>query len=287
MGFIEPMLAGPLTDRIQIQPGTHVVELKFDGERLIVEVGDFRDERTILAWSRNGIERTLPLPMLNALAQLPTGVYDGELIAIDRQKSFHVKTKGERLRYMIFDVLALDGQPLINKTWQHRRHHLEEYAFRGRTFESIELTRYQSIRDRDEAIAFARTIIDGQREGVIIKDVRALYRPGKRGAEFIKLKNKQRALLTVVGFEPSKGTKVNRGPHAVTVLEDTNGNRVTVKTLNDAELAAFDAEAPPAGSDRAHPRIGYRLWIEYQERTPDGGYRHPMWDRWFDPEVDR
>jgi hypothetical protein len=71
-------------------------------------------------------------------------------------------------------------------------------------------------------------------------------------------------------------------------LEDDRGNRTSVKTKDDFELAQFEKQAL-AGLQKvgdmvvaipAHPAIGRKLRIEYQDWTPRGGYRHPRWDRW-------
>jgi ATP-dependent DNA ligase len=107
--------------------------------------------------------------------------------------------------------------------------------------------------------------------------VDAVYRPGKRDKSWIKIKKLRSAVLTVTGFQPSKGQIINRGPFATVVLKDEQGNVTTVKTRNDAEIAKLEAQAV-AGA--AHPAIGRKLRIEFQERTVDGSYRHPRWDRW-------
>jgi hypothetical protein len=74
------------------------------------------------------------------------------------------------------------------------------------------------------------------------------------------------AVMTVTGFE-----KGENGPHSTVTLVGTDGE-TTVKTLNADALRKF----------AANPKsfIGRKLRIEFQERTPDGGYRHPRWDRW-------
>lgn len=170
----------------------------------------------------------------------------------------------------------------------------------------------------DEMHTYLRAIWARDGEGVILKRRDSRYSPGKRPREdWIKIKALRSAILTVVGFLPSKGTIQNRGPYATVVLRDDQGYETTVKTLNDAELAKFEAEwkaldphqtrADIEGVSRVeaksrthrglfdndpmiaplaalHPAIGRRLRIEYQERTPDGSYRHPRWDRWAEPE---
>jgi bifunctional non-homologous end joining protein LigD len=132
-------------------------------------------------------------------------------------------------------------------------------------------------------MAYVKSLWDLGAEGVILKRRAARYLPGKRSPDFVKVKKEQSALMTVVGFEKSRGEKIDRGPFATVVLEDARGNRTSVKTVDDDQLEAFSHEwadhlltCKPGG----HPAIGRKLWIEYQDWTPKGGYRHPRWDRW-------
>jgi hypothetical protein len=85
-----------------------------------------------------------------------------------------------------------------------------------------------------------------------------------------------------MGFTQSRGKIIDRGPYAAVLLRDAAGNETTVKTLNDVELDRFEQEWPSTAGVEHHPAVGRKLRIEYQERTPDGSYRHPRWDRWED-----
>ena len=122
-----------------------------------------------------------------------------------------------------------------------------------------------------------QTVWDSDGEGLIIKRRQAPYTSGKRTMDFIKLKDLRTAVLTLVGFRAGVGTIVDRGAYATVVLRDEHGVQTTVKTLNDKELARFESSAK---GHKVHPAIGRSLRIEYHEKTPDGNYRHPRWDRW-------
>lgn len=283
MPFIEPMLAGPLSDRVTIRGGSHVVEQKYDGHRLIVEIGEQElgvgSIKSIQAWSRGGLYRELPKYLVEELAKLPVGIYDGELISAN-QKSYHVKTKTEQLRYIIFDVLSLLGQDITQFwIWSARRALLEETFNRVALGPSLAISEIHHVSSRADIDKHAKLVWALGGEGLIVKDVSAKYRPGKRGTEFMKVKALGSAVLKLVGFEKSKGEKVYRGPCAVMVLEDADGNRTKVKTLNDAMCHELNSQHDP---DRRHPAIGRQVRIEFQERTPDGSYRHPRMDRWED-----
>ena len=283
MTFIEPMLAGMFDEKVIIRPGSHIVEEKYDGHRLIVHV----THEKIGAWSRGFKPRDLPDYLLDALSNLPHGVYDGELIAVDNQRFYHVKTKSERLRLVLFDVLELMNESTVNLRWEHRRLLLLK-ALETADVKwwdpnvPVAASRVITVDSRHDVEREARTAWDAGLEGLIVKEVKGLYRPGRRGREWTKVKEEKSAVLTVVGFERGRGELFDRGPCAVTVLEDDNGVRTKVKTLNDAECRRLEKEWEAVAMIQPHPAVreSRKLRISYQTMTHTGGYQHPMWDRW-------
>jgi hypothetical protein len=102
-------------------------------------------------------------------------------------------------------------------------------------------------------------------EGLIVKRRASLYFPGKRPKDaWIKLKQEDHVVMTITGFMAGK-----LGPYSTVKLRDTEGHETTVKTLNNIllDLIARDPGAV----------IGRKIIIAFQERTPDGLYRHPRW----------
>ena len=88
--------------------------------------------------SRRGWNMTELLPELEAL---PKGlVLDGELVAFNDDGDPHFPLLCRRMlhgdrsvpvRLMIFDVLAIEGEPLLTRTHSERRKRLEELALEG------------------------------------------------------------------------------------------------------------------------------------------------------------
>jgi len=291
MKFIEPMLACALPERFSPQPGEWVAEEKFDGHRIISQVVDGR----VKAWGRYGIERALPKQIREALALLPNGTYDGELL-VPGKRSYGVTVVEDQhlLVYVVFDVLELLGRDLvaIKATWLERRAFLDEIFNRcfspehnedsgcgssacwkhagQATSSPVYLSTAWPVEGplRIEELALEIWGRDG--EGLVLKRTSATYQPGKRPKNtWLKVKKLQSATLTLKDFAAGK-----MGPHAVMVLEDAEGYTTSVKWKSLAELAAIDAG--PAQF------IGRKVVIEFQERTTDGGYRHPRFDRWED-----
>ncbi len=288
MAFIPPMMASP-SPKVwpDFSSGNYVAEEKYDGIRLGIEVDrdsptDLFCPHTIRSWSRNGLIHAIPKHLQTELGKLPTGYYDGELF-VPGKRSFGATRLDEalNLKIVIFDILNLMGEDTTDLKLKDRRQLLSE-IFRHEHCQSqlVTLAPTTVLVSMDELIEIRNMVWDRDGEGLIIKDLTATYKPGKRPKNvWIKVKQLHSAVLEVIGFEPSKGEIVNRGPYATVILRDEDGVVTTVKTLNDAELANFERLAPVG---RPHPAIGCKLRIEYQERTADRSYRHPRWDRWED-----
>jgi ATP-dependent DNA ligase len=310
--LIRPMLAAPMPKKpIIYTPGLWVLEEKYDGHRILAA----KRGLDVVGESRIGTMREFPRHLKLAFTMVPDGIYDGELFAPGK-KCYGVKEigNGPDLVYVVFDVLYCLGKSYIDKPYKERRILLQqifanrcwdpnhnsdqdgEYNDLGcgnpqcfnhtgklvRPFPVLSIAPAWEINSEDDVVHAFRTVTNRGGEGLILKHSQSAYLPGKRKAKdhWVKIKRKETAVLTVVGFQPSRGEINNRGQYAIVELRDDEGFLATVKTKNDAELAKFEAQAP--GFMQHHPAIGRRLRIEYQERTEDGGYREPRWDRWED-----
>jgi bifunctional non-homologous end joining protein LigD len=289
-GFIKPMLAEKLPAGFFLRDGEWAVEEKYDGHRLIVSVHG----GAVTAWARSGKERVLPDHIVTALEQFPSGTYDGELTAGEGGRSYNVteKSKVHLRRFVVFDILRLLNQSLVASSYDQRRRYMRE-IFKTLKFEAVQMAKRWDVDTIEEAMGIYKEIRKRDGEGIILKRRLARYTIGKRTEDFLKVKALKHAVLTVTGFKPSKGKKIDRGPFAVALLEDSKGNKTKVKVLDDDTLAdlmrAWNVHIrKPAFSKAArakqeqHPYVGRKLCIDYQERTPDGSYRHPRWDRWED-----
>jgi ATP-dependent DNA ligase len=315
MAFITPMFAAPMPDkRVDLKTGEWLAEEKIDGHRLVVEV----TSNGPVAWSRNGLTRALPPHLVNALSELPQGIYDGEL-HVPGQRSYGVTeiTNGPDLCYTIFDILRFGPADLTGfAPYSQRREILDSLVWK-RTSSPIRQGWSIPIYDETQLAEILADVWKHDGEGLILKNKNSIYVPGKRPKNtWIKLKQVQQKQMTIVGFVPSRGEKVFRGNYAMTVLRDQEGKHTVVKTLNDAECRLLEKLALPGdlhwdevrlpenkkvkfhngtnvlkftlGNDNYYPHVavGRKIWIEYQERTPEGSYRHPRWDRWVEVGED-
>lgn len=281
------MLASPMPKDGIRNPSEWVAEEKYDGHRLIVDVAEnvpTIGSTLISAFSRDGNPRALPRHIRNALSRMPAGIYDGELI-VPGFRSYGVteKLNESKLVLVLFDVLHIDGHSVTSipctcsehfgfasRNWNYdeRRYQLAD-ILKLYGNESLQMATAYVIRCQEDINLYCRVVWDRDGEGLILKKKSGLYAPGKRSRDWVKIKACASAVLTVTGFEAGK-----LGPQSKVRLRDDEGNETTVKTKNDAMRERFRLN--PAS------QIGRRLRIEFQERTPDGSYRHPRFDRFED-----
>lgn len=274
--FIAPMLACPMPTDLQISSGRYVAEEKYDGHRLIVRIGGgmqndlFMTGNAVRAWSRDGLSRMLPRHITEDLCRFPVCVLDGELI-VPGKRSYGVTELANvnELIYVVFDVVELLRENTRDVAQKHRRMLLEN-AFNHPTLHDLTAVRLawsKPVDSLEDIGAICSEVWKRDGEGLILKDRESLYYPGKRPKNvWIKIKQLQSAVLTITGYEYGL-----LGPYAKVKLEDEDGIKLTVKIRNNA-IRAQCTVSPDSF-------IGKQLRIEYQERTPDGSYRHPRWDR--------
>jgi hypothetical protein len=113
--------------------------------------------------------------------------------------------------------------------------------------------------------AAVQAVIARGGEGVILKRTSSRYRPGMRSPDWLKVKARQAATLTITGFAPGKS-----GPYSAMQLVDDDGGTATVKVSGNRLLA--DVTAAPQSF------IGRKVVIAFQERTKTGAYFQPTFD---------
>jgi ATP-dependent DNA ligase len=241
------MLATPASDLADIErtmPGEFYVEDKFDGIRAQAHIENGR----VAIYSRTLDEISARFPELHKpLAALPAeAILDGEIITArgdeilpfsDLQKRLGRKIVSEELLastpvvFVAWDLLYGGGRVLINDPLQSRRARLEEIvggaSGSGRAnFGTVRLSlakQFKEVSALDDEFDAARA---RGNEGLMIKDPRSFYKPGRRGREWLKLK-KALATLDVV----------------VTTVELGHGKRRNV--LSDYTFAVRRSESDP------------------------------------------
>lgn len=289
--FIEPMYALPVPNVIKypkkkpfiLVPGLMVAEEKYDGIRLISEISNQTERlfvnKGVTCWTRYGNDHTRKTSdqILEGLSGLPDCIIDGELIVPGKRSygTMTIENTPDQI-YYVFDILQIEGSEIIGAPYHSRRALLS--AMSPKFGPMVKLAPTFDIDTWDDVYALRDTVYARDGEGLILKNKKAPYSIGKRPVNtWIKIKQLMSDPFIVVGWEPSRGEKVDRGPYGMTKLRDAEGNFTQVKTKNDEQCRRFEER----GRQVPHPDLGRTLWCEYQERTlPDNSYRHIRWDRW-------
>lgn len=278
-------------------------EMKWDGVRAVgyVLAGRLR------LMSRTGRDVSPAYPELAGLAgQLADRdcVLDGEIVALrEGRPSFHAlqdrmhQRNASRIRelvrttpvtYLLFDVLHLDGEPLVELPYVSRREILDGLALAGPRWDSPPYYLGGGPRAVAESLRL-------QLEGVVAKRLDSPYRPGRRAAWWIKIKNFRAQEVVICGWRPGGGRRANLIGSLLLGVSTPAGLRFaggvgtgfTDRMLRElADLLAplerpghpFTADPPRAQTRDAHwvePRLVGE--VAYAERTGDGHLRHPSW----------
>lgn len=259
------MLASPAEDPAEIlrRLGPDVwLEDKYDGIRVQLH----RSGDRVVLYSRDLHDVTDQFPEVAAAARdVPwSGILDGELLAEREGRVLPFLALQSRLgrtapsaalvervpvTFVAFDLLALgprDGsaEPLLRLPLAERRRRLDELDLPtpgsgGRFRRSLRTV----ARTEDEIEAAFRAARERGNEGLLAKDPRSQYTPGRRGLGWLKMK---RALATldcvVVGVELGHGKRHGvLSDYTFAVRDDATGELVTIgkaySGLTDAEIA--------------------------------------------------
>ena len=230
---VQPMLADSAedVDAALAEIGEASLEYKLDGAR--IQVHKSGDEVRVFSRNLRDVSHAVP-EVLEIVRALPAReiILDGEAIAMradgtphpfqTTMRRFGRKLDVDALRSELpitpafFDVLYLDGQPLVDEPLSRRASAANEIV------PARWLVPRLVTASNDEAAAFlARSIATGH-EGVMAKTLDGVYAAGRRGSAWLKVKRARTLDLVVLAAEWGHGRR--RG------------------TLSNLHLGARDAE---------------------------------------------
>ena len=130
-------------------------------------------------------------------------VVDGELCMLDEdgRPSFSLMQRGEGSpAYYLFDLLELERRPLIDQPLEQRREQLAELLVEGNP-----LVRLSA--GFEDGAALLRAVVAQDLEGVVAKRLGSPYRPGRRTADWVKVKTRQDGEFLVLGWTAGQGSR--------------------------------------------------------------------------------
>lgn len=294
---IIPALCQRLNSTTEIieKMGEVFVEPKFDGLR--VQIHYQRGQQT-RALTRNleDISAMLPeLTQLDSLLDCDSCILDGEAIGynpktnqlvpfqltITRKRKYGVSEHALEvpLRTYVFDLLELDGTALIDQPLNQRKKLL------AKLFEptiAFAQTAYIRSTDPDQITQFHHQQLALGLEGAVIKQVDSVYRGGRKGWRWVKIKEAEGTQgklsdtldCVVMGYYVGRGkrSQFGLGAFLVGVLDEKNDQIVTLSKigtgLTDEQLAEMkqrcdQLKVPNQPSQyQVHKDLFPDVWVE-------------------------
>jgi bifunctional non-homologous end joining protein LigD len=300
---ITPMLA--LAGALPTDDRGWAYEFKWDGVRALVAVDGGRARIT----SRNKKDFTRSFPELTgigAFASSRATLLDGEIVIFDDfgrpnfgqlAQRLHLSSQGEIKRrsvdtpttYLAFDLLYLDGESLLERPYEERRHRLEQLHFAGDRFATPPA--FIDAHGSD----VLRAARERHLEGVVAKRRDSPYRPGIRGGEWVKVKNFRTQEVVIGGWTEGNGARAGGLGALLLGVYDKDGfvyiGRVGTGFTGRAradllgmlrplmrKTSPFCGPMPTAEVRGGHfvtPKVVGE--VQFGEWTAGGRLRHPSW----------
>jgi bifunctional non-homologous end joining protein LigD len=180
-------------------------EIKWDGYRIVARLaGGEAELRT--RKDQNYTERfeNVAKELVKAL-KTPDCVIDGEVCALDDEgrPSFSAMQQaktGTPIVYYVFDLLEVDGEPVIDLPLSERRARLRKLLDgRNRTVQFSE--------SFEDGPALMRAAKEQLLEGIMGKRLESRYLPGKRSRDWLKFKAHAEQEFVIAGYTRGKGRR--------------------------------------------------------------------------------
>ena len=298
--FVAPMLAQLST--LPAEESGWAYEVKWDGVRALArsQPGRLR----LLTRNRNDVTPAYPeLRVLNRALSSHSAIVDGEIVAFDErgrpsfealQSRIHLRGEAAVRRamqanpvaYVAFDLLWLDGHPLVALPYEQRRELLFELQLAGERV----LVPEHHLGDGEALLTATR---EQGLEGIVAKRLDSPYLPGQRARTWLKVKNAQRQELVIGGWTEGKGGRSGSlGALHLGVHDDDGELRYSGRVgsgFDGAELerlakllapleragSPFAGRQPPKGAHFVDPELVAE--VEFSEWTKQGMLRQPVY----------
>lgn len=293
---LRPMLA------VAVPPASvataHAYEFKWDGVRALVHTAG----GSTVVRARSGAEVTHRYPELWPLADRldREAVLDGEIVALDAEGRPSFERLQTRMHLagaasvaaaaartpvalLVFDVLALDGDLLLDRPYEARREVLAGLGLADAA--------WQVPPAGDDLATMLRIAGERGLEGVVAKRLGSPYRPGERSRDWGKLALRRRQEVVVGGWRPGRGSWAGSiGSLLVGVHDDHGrlryagavGSGLRDRDLRDLAALLVEVDASPFADPVPHRdarfvRPDVIVDVRFREWTADGRLRQPVY----------
>ena len=308
---VEPMLATLSAPDEVTNPDDWHFEMKWDGVRIIA----YLEDGEVKLLSRRGRDETARYPdLVPDLAALDCrqAVLDGEIVVLDpggapnfgllqprinltRAGDIAAAARKAPAQLVLFDILRLDGTPLLRRPYEERRELLE-----GLQPASGSRVQVPPVFEGDlgAAMETSRAL---RLEGVVAKRRGSVYQAGSRGRTWLKIKHRLEQSVVVGGWRPGNGNRDGTIGALLLGIPEDGGLRYVGRVgsgFTDAGLAEAlrrlgklsRKNSPLTDVPTEDARDSH--WVEptlvgevfYTELTSTHRLRHPVWKGWR-PDV--
>jgi bifunctional non-homologous end joining protein LigD len=257
-------------------------EMKWDGLRALA----FVEDGAVRLMSRSGRDITSSYPELAGLtggAGWDQAVLDGEIVAFGGgpwpdfealQQRMNIGSAAQAralsaqipVSYLAFDVLWLNGSPLLDRPYTERRQLLDGLGLDGGRWQVP-----PSFSTESGADVQAVSVQNGL-EGVMAKRLQSRYEPGRRTTSWRKIKNIRRQEVVIGGWKPGEGGRagwigsllVGVYDHGELVYSGHVGTGFTQQTLRllAAKLAPLSRDTSPFAAKIPPEDARHARWVE-------------------------
>ncbi len=285
---VQPMLA-----TLVKEPFDHpdwIFEVKWDGYRAIAEIRDHH----VSLYSRNGISFARKfIPIAEALRKFEfDAILDGEIVVVDAegradfQALQHYPGSGHLL-YYVFDLLYFQGHDLTGLPLTRRKALLRRILpFSPRIKFSDHVW--------NEGVLFYNVSKEQGLEGIVAKNAKSTYEPGKRSVNWLKVKTRLTQETVIAGFTEPGGGRSYFGALALGLFEGDDLTYIghvgggfsekDLKYLHEKLQPLIQEECPfPAQPGTNAPVTWVKpelvCEVEFSGWTEDGSMRQPVFLR--------
>jgi bifunctional non-homologous end joining protein LigD len=302
---VDPMLATPVDAARFGDEAGWAFEMKWDGVRTVAYLAGGR-VKLLSRKGRDDTEAYFEVARELTKIRVETAILDGEVVVTDTagRPSFGLlqhrinltkpadierAAKAYPAQLMLFDILQLDGQSLIKKTYQERRAILENLI----RPEPGSLIQVPPIFEGDLQAAM-QTSDQLQLEGVVAKRRNSIYQPGRRTHTWLKIKLHRMQEVVIGGWREGQGRRGGGVGSLLMGIPAEAGLHYVGRVgsgFNDRQLDDIQAmleklsrktspfvDVPREDARDAHwVRPSLVGEVSYGELTEPGRLRHPVW----------
>jgi DNA ligase-1 len=217
--------AKDIDDAFNIVGKPAVVERKFDGFRLQIH-GD-KDDIALYTRRLDNVTRQFPdvVEYVKKHVKSNNFILDSEVLGLDpktkrilpfqvisqrikRKHDIHKMVKYVPVKVVVFDVMQINGENLLNQPLKYRNKKLK-CIIKGKKNE-LEIVEQFITSSEKQIEKIYKMSLDEGHEGIMIKNLEGIYKPGSRVGYGVKLKPVMESLdLVIVGAEWGEGKRAN------------------------------------------------------------------------------